>query len=183
MTGGIKMKKQQRVLFMLGWVLLLMMTVFALGACSDEPNDNTPDDGTTADKLGFIFSYQGTDIVLGSDATGLTDKLGAYQSEFEAESCAFVGGVDRTYTYDSFVLNTSSPDEVYYVTSVLLTNDLVATQEGVAIGASLAEVTAAYGEEYEQSVNAYKYTKDQTTLTFIIENDSVISIEYAAIIE
>ena len=107
----------------------------------------------------------------------LVEKLGSY-SYFESASCAF-NGLDKQYDYGSFVLTTYPIDEVDYVNSVELKDDLVKTAEGVAIGASEEDVKAAYGEP--ATAGDYSYTKGDSKLLFVVKDGKVSSIQYIAV--
>ena len=51
---------------------------------------------------------------------------------------------------------------------------------GVFLGATLDDVTKAYGTAYAQNLGLYTYTSGKMTLAFLLENGKVTSIEYAA---
>lgn len=127
----------------------------------------------------FTFVVNGISIPLDDESADLVDKLGDYEY-FEAPSCAFQG-LDKIYTYHGFTLYTYEADGIDHVLSVVLTDDSVTTPEGIAIGSGIDEVIAAYGDDYTTSGSAYVYTKGKTTLSFIMENDLVSSIEYMAL--
>ena len=59
---------------------------------------------------------------------------------------------------------------------------LVETEEGIYIGASQADVEKAYGAENFNGKNAFVVTSGDCTLTVILENGVVNSIQYNAVI-
>jgi hypothetical protein len=61
-------------------------------------------------------------------------------------------------------------------------DDSVETPEGIYIGASQADVEAAYGAENYNGTNAYIITGQSTRLTIILDNGVVSSIQYDAVI-
>lgn len=124
----------------------------------------------------YVFLSGDFAVSIDQDMAEVLAALGEPQSYFEAASCAFEG-LDKTYTYSGFQVLTRPDGEKDYVNSILLTDDSVTTPEGVYIGASAADVTAAYGEG-ESLGSSLCYTKEGTVLSFILENDKVISIEY-----
>lgn len=162
---------------------LLVLTLFA--GCGEakpeQETDNTK--GTTEQKTEAVFTFKlnGVEVPMDAPSADLVEKLGAY-SYFEAPSCAFQG-LDKTYTYGGFTLYTYEVDKVDHVLSVVLTDDSVTTPEGVMIGSSLADVKAAYGENFTVNGGAYVYTMGKSALSFIVENDAVTSIEYKVITE
>lgn len=177
-------------------VLLSVFVLLALTSCGKEetggaedaektPSAQTPAGADSADAAdaSFAFSVWTGDrsvlyaIAPDADMADVLAALGEPQSYFEAESCAFEG-LDKTYTYAGFVIETRPDGEQDYVNSILLTDDSVATDEGIYIGSSRADVLAAYGETDESVPTLLSYTKGGCTLSFILDGDSVVSIEY-----
>ena len=115
-------------------------------------------------------------MAIDQDMAEVLEALGEANSYFEAASCAF-DGLDKTYTYSGFVITTRPDGDRDLVNSILLTDDSVATAEGIYIGSSQADVLAAYGDA-EVAYNVIQYTLDNTTLNFILEGGTVLSIEY-----
>lgn len=170
-------------------VIISLLFALLLGGCG-QPAASTPaatTKGTTSAASpgtpvasGYTFSEKGVAIQMNAPAAAMIGKLGEPQNYFEAESCAFQG-LDKTYTYSSFEITTYPIDKVDYINSVALLDDNVATAEGVRIGASAADVEAAYGKDFKDVNGSRVYTNGKSTLTFILENDVVTSIEYTAI--
>ncbi len=140
-------------------------------APSAEPS-TTP----SASYSAYVFLSGDFAVSIDQDMAEILAALGEPQSYFEAASCAFEG-LDKTYTYSGFQVLTRPDGDKDYVNSILLTDDSVTTPEGLYIGASAADVTAAYGEE-ESLGSSLRYTKENVVLSFILENDVVVSIEY-----
>ncbi len=138
-------------------------------AASQEPSQGAP----TADA--FTFLSGDFAVSIDQDMADVLAALGEPQSYFEAASCAFEG-LDKTYTYPGFSITTRPEGDKDYVNSILLTDDSVTTPEGVYIGSTRADVTAAYGDGDGEA--ALSYTKGNTALTFILDGDTVLSIEY-----
>lgn len=131
---------------------------------------------------GYQFTVNGVTIAINEDAAPIIEQLGEPLSYFESESCAFQG-LDKIYTYSAFELDTYPRDGKDYVAGVVLMDDSVATPEGIAIGDSLEKLKQAYSQEGEEVCSMVKYEKDGMTLTFVIQDDTVISIEYRMIIQ
>lgn len=138
---------------------------------SQAPAGETPVEPST-----YVFQTGDCTIAIDQDMAEVLTALGEPQSYFEAASCAFEG-LDKTYTYGGFQVLTRPDGDKDYVNSILLTDDSVTTPEGLYIGASKEDVTAVYGEG-ESLGSGIMYTKENVTLSFILENDAVISIEY-----
>ena len=127
---------------------------------------------------GYVFTADGTEIVIDAAAAPILASLGDADSYYEAASCAF-DGLDKYYTYGSFEVDTY-PDEngVDRISAVLLKDDLVSTAEGVSIGDSREAVTAAYGEGTENG-SAVVYEKGGMKLMFIFDEDGAVeSVQY-----
>ncbi len=131
---------------------------------------------------GFVFDYNGTSIIVNTDVEPVLKELGEPLDYFEAESCAFQG-LDKTYYYNGFELTTYPNSEDDYISSIYFQDDSVSTSEGIYIGSSVDDVLKAYGEDYSGGENAYIYTKGDTSLTIITQDDEVISITYQALVE
>lgn len=132
--------------------------------------------GEPAGAYAFPAGSGGYEVAVDADMADVLAALGKEQSYFEAASCAF-DGLDKTYTYAGFTVTTRPEGDKDLVNSILLTDDSVTTAEGVYIGSSLADVTAAYGEA-EPADGVLSYTRDGVTLNFILDGGAVISIEY-----
>lgn len=132
-----------------------------------------------AGAAGYQFTYNGTTISLNDNMADILAKLGDPVEYFESESCAYQG-MDKVYTYNSFIIYTYPDNDADYVLSISLKDDIVSTAEGISIGSDREAVTSAYGEGEDTGVSLI-YTKGNTKLTFIFENDKVTSIEYAAV--
>ena len=75
-------------------------------------------------------------------------------------------------------ITTHTVDGGELVYSVYFMSSSVSTPEGVTNGDPLSKVTDTYGLSYTQVVKEYSYEKNGVLLIFIIQNDTVISIEY-----
>ncbi len=95
----------------------------------------------------------------------------------EVPSCA-IEGTDTVYTYDTFevtvVNNGSSP----YIASIYLLTPDALTPEGLALGDSAAKADQCYGSDFQTDGTGRIYTRQQTALSIIVQNDVVVSIEY-----
>jgi hypothetical protein len=147
---------------------------------------DTKDSASTADeavtKEGFSFVYDKTVIPMNVDAAPIVEALGEPVDYFEAASCAFQG-LDKQYYYSGFELGTYPKGKQDFVSYVNIQDDTVSTDQGIALGSTLEELLAAYGEDYTQEGTSYVYKKGETKLTFIVEEDTVTQITYGAIVE
>lgn len=168
-------------------ILLAFCLTAALAACDgagedqgsqtspSAPADSGAETGTPEDTA-YTFETGGVVIAINENMADVLAALGEPQSYFEAASCAF-DGLDKTYTYAGFVITTRPDGENDFVNSILLTDDSVTTREGVYIGCSSGDVTAAYSEA-SGGDGVLSCARGDTAMNFILEDDAVISIEY-----
>ncbi len=127
---------------------------------------------------GFYFELDGQKLMPGMSQDDMISAIGETENVFSAPSCAGQG-TDYTYTYGSVeIVTVPNADGVNEISTIALRDDLASTPEGVSLYMTTADMTAAYGDDYTQSGNAYSYLKGNVKLTFIIENDEITSIEY-----
>lgn len=181
------MKKSKSV-----WIMAAVL-VIALGIVSivllNRDNDNVDSDvnnnqsGDTdrhdsQNKEGYYFEYNGIQIGINDEAAPILEKFGEPMTYFEAPSCAFEG-MDKIYSYSGFEFVTYTKDDKDYISSVVFLDDMVTTREGIGLNASLEEVISVYGKDYEKSFEQYSYSDGNCVLSFLLENDEVVSVEYA----
>ncbi|MGE5455808.1 MAG: lipoprotein [Ignavibacteriales bacterium] len=152
-------------------ILFLVLTIVVTG-CNSK-NNNIKKENNDGETL--TFAYKGVDVT-----PGLEFKSSSIDEEanyIELTSCAFEGN-DKVYTYENIEITASQMNGKDTVYSVYFLNDKVATPEGVKIADDKSVMIEKYGEDYEQISNQYKYVKSNVILSFIVENDVIISIEY-----
>jgi len=131
--------------------------------------------GSEADT--YVFAYNGVEMSVNQEAAAVLDALGEPLSYFEAASCAFEG-LDKMYTYSSFEVDTYPEGDTDYISCIYFLDDMVETPEGISLYMSKADMEEAYGTEYEEVSGAYVYSKGNGQLSFIIDNDEIVAIEY-----
>ena len=186
-------------------LILALVMICALAACGDSKETKTTDaapaannssaateanqeateapaEETTGVAAGeaHTFTYGSTKIAMNADTAPIVDALGEPKSYTEEESCAFEG-LSKTYYFGSFYLETYPDGDTDRVYCVWLVDDSVATEEGVYIGATQAQVEKAYGAEWFNGKNAYIVKTGDCILTIILENGVVNSIQYTAV--
>lgn len=154
--------------------LLAAIMLFSLAGCgTTEPNQQEEN---------FSFTYNGTKIMLDAEAAPIIDALGEPRSYTEEPSCAF-DGMDKTYYYGSFYLSTYPLDGKDYVYSIWFADDSVATNDGIRIGTTEAQVEAICGADCFNGTNAYTQTQRNSNLTILLKDGIVSSILYELIID
>lgn len=142
-------------------------------AVNNNQNENIP-----KEREGYFFEYKGIQIGINDEAAPILEALGEPMYYFEAPSCAFEG-MDKIYSYSGFEITTYTKDKKDYIASVIFLDDTVTTREGITLNATLEDIVAAYGSEYEKSFNQYSFSDGNCVLSFILEDNEVVSVEYA----
>ena len=149
----------------------------AAGPASDDGGQLLEAPASPEPRRGFEFDSGGVTVRMGDAAADVVDSFGEPLNYFEAPSCAF-DGIDRIYYYRGFEVYTFPVDGVDFISSVNLTDDSVETREGVYLGMSLDDMTAAYGDGFAQNLGQYTYTLGDSSLSFLVENGVLVSITY-----
>lgn len=131
---------------------------------------------------GFLFQSGGVTMGMNENVAPILSGLGDYTNYAESPSCAFKG-LDKIYSYNGFDLYTYPKDGVDYVNSIYFLDPSVSTLEGIHIGSSVDEMLAAYGDDYTEEYGVYTYTNEKSTLSFIVTDGVIESVEYVAITE
>ena len=167
-------------------LILALTMVLTLAACGGETAPETTAPAAKApmapDASSWKYTVRGVDILMHAEAGPILEALGEPVSYTEEASCAFTG-LDKTYNYGGFFLNTYPIGDADYIYGVCLMDDSSTTPEGIYIGATQAEVEAAYGADGFNGTNAYILKSTTTTLTIILDDGLVSSIQYDAVVE
>lgn len=134
-------------------------------------------DSETSAEEGYVYLYQDITMAVDTDASIAVSALPEPLSYFEAASCAFEG-LDKIYTYSGFELDTYPQGEQDFISAIILKDDSVSTPEGISIGDLRENVEETYGTDYQESANMLIYEKNDMQLRFILQGQSVVSIEY-----
>lgn len=121
----------------------------------------------------FVFQGQVYSVGKETDPAGLP----APDSVYEAPSCA-IEGTDLVYQYADFEVTLYDGGEAPVIYSVFFVTPEAATPEGLTLGDGLDRMLELYGEGYEQDGTAYNYLCDGVLLSILVQNETVISIEY-----
>ncbi len=163
--------------------LLLCLVLTACGSNGEATGTQPSTQGGTAAPVasGYVFTYQDVNIQMSAEASAIVAALGAPKSYTEETSCAF-DGLDKTYYYGSFYMQTYPLAGIDYVYSLWIVDDSISTPEGLYIGAPQAQVEQVFGTEGYNGSNAYIMTKDGSMLTIIFTDGVISSIQYDAIL-
>lgn len=155
-----------------------------IGGADGKTEIAVSDQASTAsmEHSGFVFQTGDTVIGMNEDVSPILAELGKETAYSETTSCAFKG-LDKIYSYPGFDLYTYPLDGKDNVNSVYFTDETAKTPEGIGIGSTEEEMLAAYGEDYTEEFGVYTYAKDRSTLSFIVTDGLVESVEYTAVTE
>lgn len=169
-------------------LLLAVLMLTALAACDNQKPADTNgttkpadpgSDGPSKPEEAFCFTYEGVALVPGAafDPTALPEA----DSIFTVPSCA-IEGTDNVYSYPVLELTAYNDGTGEVIYSIYLTDANTPTEEGLYVGDDLARVTELYGTDYSQNGAELIYTKGSTCLSLILNDDTVISMEYRMVV-
>lgn len=161
-------------------ILFLLLCVLCLTACGGE--NAKEKQKVVDDRVGYSLTIEDYKIMVGDDFSSIKGELGENYEFQEVPSCAFEG-MDKIYTFSDYEIYNYIDGDVEKIYTITLLNDNISTAEGVKIGSTIDDVVSKYGVDYKDAIGAYTYAKGKTLLTFIFDNNSVISIEYKLDIE
>lgn len=138
-------------------------------------NNNTTTTKKAEEEKSYSLHYG--DIELTPGATFDASKIDKEVSKSVIPSCAF-DGEDNVYTYDIMEVTTHIENDKEIIYSVYFINDEVSTDEGIKLSDELAKIKETYGEYDNVEDNQYSYTDGKVKLTFDVNNDVIIGIEY-----
>lgn len=139
------------------------------GAQTSDQENSGDEDGV------FSFTYKGATLIPGELLDLST--LPKYSSVAEVPSCAF-GGNDNVYNFKTFELTAYLDENEERVYSIYFIDPNLPTTEGLRLGDTVDDMQSLYGENYAAEGTSYTYTRGDTLLIIIAQNDVVVSIEY-----
>lgn len=161
-------------------VLVAAMCAILLCACgsgnNNSENKKDNNDNTVASK--YYLTFNKVDIRVGEKLDPIIEKLGKDYTYFEADSCAFQGK-DKVYTYGNVVISNYQIDDVDYVGSIELKDDMISTNEGISIGSTHDEVIKAYGDAEEETDSLMVYKSENCTIRLVMKDGKVSYITYS----
>lgn len=172
-------------------LLLSLLLLMSLAACGSTPANETPDttpdtqvdiekDEVSAPEEGYAFTISEVSLTPGQEFDA--EALPEADSTFEIESCAGQG-TDTVYSYPEAEVTVFDDGDKGAIYSVYLLDPNTATPEGLYLGDEKAQAETLYGTDYEEEDTELVYTKGQTQLRIMVEDDVVTAIEYRLITE
>ena len=150
-----------------------------------EASSSSEADTTAVDDSVWYFKKGDVRIEVGAKATPVVEALkDSLMETNEFPSCAF-DGMDKYYKYPGFELYAYQENGKDVITQLVLRDDTVSTPEGIYIGSSRADVDKAYSsaENASSFPNNYSFTKGNSTLLILLEDEVVKSIQYSLVTE
>lgn len=144
--------------------LLILLTLTGCGKTKLDTHD------------GYVFYSGEIAVEVGEDADEVISRLGKPNRSATAESCAGLG-CDEVYYYNGFKIGAFREGDDCEITSIELTNDTVATREGIKIGSPESSVKKAYGEGMTFP-GGIEYSSGDCTLRFYLSIGRVSAIKY-----
>ena len=139
-------------------------------------NESTISENTSSRKINeYLFTINGKTIAINEEMS--TEKFGEENNVYEVPSCAFEGN-DKIYEYEGFEVETYEDEGTERIYSIYFTDTKQTTTEGVCVSDSYEKMIETYGNEFENDGTQYTYTKNNTCLEFIVENEFITSIKY-----
>lgn len=123
-------------------------------------------------EVGYTLKVNNKEIILGEVFS--REKCGQELQYSEVASCAF-DGLDKTYIYENYEIKTGLQDKIV---SIYFKDEGISTNEGVKITDSYEEMIQAYSSDFKNEGNKYTYTKANTSIEFIVQNNIITGIEY-----
>lgn len=126
----------------------------------------------------YSFTYNGQDVRIGEDGNAVASALGSPVDYIEEDSCGGEGP-DKTFIYPGFRYDTVMQGGVDRIVKIVLTDDSVATPQGIRIGDAKSAVVSVYGDGYTETADGgLVYTAKDTKLMFGIRDGVVTAIHY-----
>ncbi len=126
----------------------------------------------------YTFAYNGQVVRIGDDGNTVAAALGTYSDYIEEDSCGGEGP-DKTFVYPGFRYDTVMQNGVDVIVKIVLTDDSVATPQGIKIGDAKSAVISAYGDGYTETADGgLVYTDGNAKLMFGIRDGVVTAIHY-----
>lgn len=136
-------------------------------------------DGGSASTSDYVFvTPDGVTVAIGGDAEDTVDALGKWSTMNSSDSCGGISGKDYIYAYSGYRVSTTPSTKGQIVCKIELTDDSVATPEGVRVGMSVEEAKSAMGGSPETVGENLVYTSKGTKLQIICSGGDVVGIVY-----
>lgn len=124
-----------------------------------------------------VFSFVYENVTLTPGEVFDQSALGSPATVSEVPSCAFEGN-DMVYNYEAFELTAYIEDNGERIYSIYFIDPNLPTTEGLCLGDTVEDMKACYGENYQTDGSSCVYTRGDTLLSVVTQNDTIVGIEY-----
>jgi len=145
-------------------IIILILSSFLLSACNISNSIKQPEE--------YYLTIKDVDIKPHMFFNTIKSLFGGFNDYRYDEEDNII------FEYDGFEIETYFDNEVEKVKTIRITDDETTTNEGVKIGDSKSKMIKVYGKDYQNDNNKFIYKVNDTSLSFILENDIIIGIEY-----
>lgn len=126
----------------------------------------------------YYLTYNNYEIKVGNDFKPLLALVGPYNNVRE-EASTYQDTMANFYEYDDFEIETYFEDGIEKIYSITITNEKIVTNEGIHLNSSYQELIISYGINYSNPYEGiYNYKLNNSNISFIVENDIIVSIRY-----
>jgi len=171
-------------------VLAAALLGITLAACGDTTTTNNDDNDVTrttqvaptpapTGEANHTFMFNNVEITMGALPDPVLAALGPALDEMREPNCA-IEGEDVTLYFPGMVLTFTYPADgsAPFIVSIRLTDDSVATPEGLFIGAEEDEIAQLYGQYDHEENGFYTFNQGRSSLEIAVVDGLVAQIIY-----
>lgn len=147
-------------------IVVIILVIFVPRNSLNKPKEKR------VDITQYYLTYNNIDIKLNTDFNNYIVVFDPYNEYRETEN-------GNIYYYDKFQIETYYVEGVERIKSIMFTSDDIYTNEGLGIGDPEKYIIQTYNQATMYKNNVYYYELNGTSLSFIVQNDKIISIEYS----
>lgn len=131
--------------------------------------------------IGFTLEFAGFTIHMNQNMDEVKAGIGEPLGVLVVPSCAFDGD-DRIYSYPGFQIYTYPVGDKDLVHTINISDDSIVLTGGIFLGSRWDDVKAVFGTDYERDINMHTFTRGNTTLAFLVEDDIITTIVFGLIV-
>ena len=132
--------------------------------------------GQPANEQNHSFVFRGTAITMGANPHPVLAELGEALNEAREPNCA-IEGEDVSLQYPGIIVTLTYPADggAPFLTGVRLTDDSVATPEGLMIGSPAADITRLYGQYDREENGFFTFNRGRSALEIAVGPDGLVN--------
>lgn len=152
-------------------IFIVILLLITLTGCEKK--------GKPVENLEYLITYNSIDIKPGTLFQNLVATLEPYNNVRE-EPSTYTEGTAKVYEYDDFEIETYiDENNIEKIYAISITSEEQPTNEGIKIGENITQMKEIYGLDYTNPIDTvYIYKIENTSLSFITEDDIIIGIVY-----